>query len=294
MINIYVSSLSLELLLKYKNIFPDSEVNVLLSYGTISGDYYDMLFTYRHLINSLILDSGTFTRKFSGASSAGKVEFDGFLAYCLTFKDQFDMIFNYDEDFAPTGYNTNLRYLNELIKNGINAVPVVHDYPGQEVDKYIDAGFDTISLGYAKEGHKKGYYHECVEKIKMAGKKVHLLGISTYDALFDVHADYCDSSNYAQAVKYGYIYYWDESIEHHDKSIELHFLDFTDEKQDKTNFEDFERRDDVEHYLENTLGISYIDLYGHRKHFYRMLVNLDYYVNLQDRVREQHKRRSWE
>ena len=109
--------------------------------------------------------------------------------------------------------------------------------------------------------------------------------------------DYSRQRSPTQAAEYAhncYLQIWDESIEHHDKSIELHFLDFTDEKQDKTNFEDFERRDDVEHYLENTLGISYIDLYGHRKHFYRMLVNLDYYVNLQDRVREQHKRRSWE
>lgn len=293
MIKIYVSSLNLEHTLKYKKQFKDCELNVLLSYGTVASDYYSMIFRHREKISSLILDSGTFTKKFGGAALSESITFDGFLAYCKTIQDKFDMIFNFDEDFEPTGFAKNMRYLNRLKKHGVNVVPVVHDYKGKELDTLISEGFEMISLGWGKDGTKKEYYRNCVEKIKKAGKKVHLLGISTFNELHDVNADTCDSSNYAQAAKFGYIYYWDENVTKADKCVTLRFMDFTHEKDNAVYFEDFVHRKDVEEYFENTLGVSYTDLYGHRKHFFRMYVNLDYYVKLQDKVRAAHRLKGW-
>ena len=91
MIKIYVSSLNLEHMQVYKNRFPDCELNVLLSYGTVASDYYEMIFKNRDQISSLILDSGTFTKKFGSAAVSESISFEGFLAYCLTIQNKFEI-----------------------------------------------------------------------------------------------------------------------------------------------------------------------------------------------------------
>lgn len=49
-IKIFLSSFTFKILLAYKALFPNAEMNVLPSFGTRSQDYYDMIFTYRHLL----------------------------------------------------------------------------------------------------------------------------------------------------------------------------------------------------------------------------------------------------
>ena len=45
-INTYLSSFDLDVLKEYKKAFPNSELNVLISYGTVTSDYYDMAFIF--------------------------------------------------------------------------------------------------------------------------------------------------------------------------------------------------------------------------------------------------------
>lgn len=54
-VKIFLSSFDLDVLLEYRTLKPDAEINVLLSYGTVNGDYYDMIVTHRDKINDLIL-----------------------------------------------------------------------------------------------------------------------------------------------------------------------------------------------------------------------------------------------
>jgi len=293
-INTYLSSFDLDVLKEYKKAFPNSELNVLISYGTVTSDYYDMMVTYRDKISSLILDSGAFTYNFASSSVREKIDLDGFKNYCLEFQSQFDFIFNFDSNFTETGYIENCRNQKILEDAGIrNLVPVVHDYTGKytdEVGEFIK-NYDIISLGSSPFKGDKDVVNGIVYRIKDAGKKIHLLGVSSYGRIKDLPIDYNDSSNWAQAQKFGYIYYWNSKTPNNPEVM----LRFNDHEQKNENnqliyFEDYEYRDDVEDYLKNSLNIRYIDLYGHYSTLNRQIINTHYFVKLQDHVREAHQK----
>jgi len=59
---LYHASLSLEVATWYINKFPETRLNVLRSFGLLDRDSYHFCCTkWRDTINSLILDSGTWT-----------------------------------------------------------------------------------------------------------------------------------------------------------------------------------------------------------------------------------------
>lgn len=292
-IKIYLSSFDYEVLKEYRGRKPKAEINVLLSYGTTNNKYYKMIVEEKErLINSLILDSGAFTLNFAGQGTGSKINLNGFIQYCRTFKDQFKFIFNFDSNFNLNGFGENLANQKELENAGIKVVPVVHDYIGKqspELDYYLNH-YELISLGYSKHKDNKKILTDTVYKIKNAGKKVHLLGVSAYDRICDLPIDFNDSSNWAQAQKFGFMYYWNAQNDPKKPEVTLRFRDYEPDREDdsKIFFEDFEYRENVEQYLKNELGIRYRDLYGQNSTFMRQLVNTHYYVQLQDRVREAH------
>lgn len=293
-IKIYLSSFDLNVLKVYKEIFPNSELNVLISYGTVNSDYYDLIVTSRDKINSLILDSGAFTYNFASSEARAKIDLDGFKNYCLEFQSQFDFIFNFDSNFTESGHIENCRNQKILEDAGVTKlVPVVHDYKGKysdEIGEFIE-NYDIISLGSSVFKKDKKIVNEIVRRIKDAGKKVHLLGVSAYNQIKDLPIDYNDSSNWAQAQKFGYINYWNNKKSKNPEE-KLRFRDR--EKDSDTNqliyFEDYKNKNDVESYLKETLNISYTDLYGHYSTLTRQIINTNYYVKLQDYVREAHEK----
>ncbi|MYL84057.1 hypothetical protein GTA51_13055 [Desulfovibrio aerotolerans] len=293
-IKIYLSSFDLNVLLKYKEMRPEAELNVLLSYGTVKGDYYDMIVTHRDKINSLILDSGAFTYNYAKESLREKIDLDGFACYCQTFNNQFDFIFNFDKNFKATGYDDNCKCQKQLEEKGIkNLVPVVHDYRGlntDEVGEYLK-NYEIISLGMSEDKKDDFVVGGIVKRIKDAGKKVHLLGVSSYNRLKDLPIDYNDSSNWAQAQKFGYVYFWNYPYNPDKAEIMLRFRDSEPDREDNKliYFEDYDYRPEVEQYIKNELSITYRDLYGHNATFCRQLVNTHYFVTLQDHVRAAHK-----
>lgn len=292
-VKIFLSSFDLDVLLEYRTLKPNAEINVLLSYGTVNGDYYDMIVTHRDKINCLILDSGAFTYNCAGEAARQKIDLDGFKYYCKTFSKQFKFIFNFDINFTDHGYDENCRNQDALEKAGIeNVVPVVHDYLGKntdEVGEFIKR-YPLISLGSSKYRTDTEVVAKIVKRIKDAGKEVHLLGVSAYNKIKDIPIDYSDSSNWAQAQKFGYIYFWNQPYDANNPGIMLRFRDKEIDNPNNTlmYFEKYPHRSDVEKYIKDELGITYRDLYGHNATFCRQLVNTHYFVKLQDRVREAH------
>jgi hypothetical protein len=292
-IKVYLSSFDLDVLLEYRRLKPEAEINVLLSYGTVNNNYYDMIVTHGDKIDSLILDSGAFTYNFANEFSRQKIDLDGFKYYCKTFNKCFDFIFNFDVNFTDSGYSENCMNQKVLEEMGIeNVVPVVHDYLGEntdEVGEFIKK-YERISLGSSKYRTDKKIVSEIVTRIKDAGKKVHLLGVSAYNSIKDIPLDYNDSSNWAQAQKFGYIYFWNKPYDPDKPDIMLRFRDSEIDNPNNTlkYFEDYDHREEVEKYIKDELGITYRDLYGHNSTFCRQLVNTHYFVKLQDHVREAH------
>jgi len=225
-IQIFLSSFRAKSLLKYKSYphFKDSEVNILGSYGTLNSDYYKILINNRDKFNDAILDSGAYSINNSGATN---LNFDGFKCFCKSLpKDLFKFIISYDEVFTPGGFEKNHRNLIKLKEAGVVTIPVIHDYKGEkfnEIGFYLKNGYDLIALGWAKNKIKN--FPKAVKRIVKNGRKVHLLGVTSYNRLKDLPVHYCDSSNWTAAVTYGYIYFWNE----HDKTRNPLADDMTDE-----------------------------------------------------------------
>jgi len=211
-IKVYLSSFNLKLLEKYKSLYRDSELNVLISFGTRSSDYHEMMFNHRKDINSLILDSGAYTKNNADKKTAEKITLEGFISFCRpkVIRDTFDFIFNYDENFNMDGFGTNQQNMMKINEAGINVVPVAHDYTGEcvkEIEYYIQKRYPIIALG-ASEHKRKNALHNigiAVNKIVGAGLKVHLLGNTSMDILGQLPIHYCDSSSWAKEGEHGNI-----------------------------------------------------------------------------------------
>lgn len=293
-IKVYLSSFNLKVLLYYKSLYPDSELNVLLSFGTRSPDYYDMMFTHRSKINSLILDSGAFTKNFADKKTAEKITLEGFIAFCSdeNIRNTFDFIFNYDEDFNMDGFGTNQQNMMRINEAGIDVVPVAHDYTGErvkEIEYYIKKHYPIIALG-ASEHKKKDALNNisiAVNKIVGAGLKVHLLGYTSMKVLGQLPIHYCDSSSWGQEGKFGNIL-WMNPYKGN-TGDRVRFLDRED-TADKWAYHigNYPWRKPFEKYLKDQLGFSLKDVTGHDKDFNRQIANIHYFVQFQDEVRKQH------
>ena len=297
-IKIFLATFNERALLAYKNLYPNSEVNVLLSYGTRRNDYHRMMTTNRHLISGLILDSGAFSKNFS--NSQADITLQGFITYAKHFGKHFDYIFNYDEDFNMDGFETNLMNMQQLEKAGINVVPVVHDYIGErvpEVDYYIKKRYPIISLGYSehKRKNRDANIKFAVNKIVGAGSKVHLLGLTHPSILGKYPIHYADSSSWGQEAMYGNIIWWNPSKSSEDKTDRVRFIDRSDTtKRWSHHIENYSDRKAFEDYLNNKFNFSLIDVYGHGKEYNRQLANVHYFVKIQDEIRKIHIKKGFE
>jgi hypothetical protein len=299
-IQIYLSSFHEKPLQIFKSYphFKDSEVNILGSYGTADSDYHQVLYEQPDLFNDAILDSGAFTINNPNNKSVNRrLTFDGFKAYCRATKERFKFIINYDEDFTTNGFEKNDENLKDLEKAGISAIPVIHDYEAEnfdEIDHYLRHGYDLIALGYAE--NKKAKVKKAVRRITRHGSKVHVLGITSYNDLKDLPVLYCDSSSWIQAVAFGRIYFWNGNDNKRnplvdDMTDKIRFWD-KDEQDRKPGYyyDDYPFKSDLDDYLKEMFGFTWVDLYGPDKNVNREVVNIHYHVILQQKLREYHKR----
>ncbi len=300
-LRIFLSSFNNKILQAYKKLHPDCELNILLSYGTRSSDYWDMIVTNKHLSNSRICDSGAFTKNFANSNPTNSITLSGYIAFCKqqAIAKSFHFFFNFDEDFSLKGFETNLRNMIELENNGISVVPVVHDYLGEyfdEVGFYIQKQYPIIALGFSehKQRDKKNNISSTVNRIVKAGLKVHVLGISSYDILHDIPVNYCDSSSWAQEGKYGNVLWWNPYKNGKNKTDRIKFPDKENTHLRHPNhIGDYEHLEEFEDYVKNNFNLDIVNLCGHNKEFNRQLLNVHYYVQLQDIIREEHKKRGF-
>ncbi len=287
--------------MEYKKLFPSSEMNILLSYGTRSPDYIDMLVTNRYMSNSIICDSGAFSLNFADEQTTSKITLDGFIAFCRQplIRKSFDFIFNYDENFNIDGFETNLRNMKKLEENGIQVVPIVHDYLGDHFDEigyFLEKKYPIIALGYSehKQKDRDKNLPYAVNRIVNSGAKVHLLGISSYRDLADIPVHYCDSSSWAQESQFGSVIWWNPHIKGNNKTDRVTFLDKDNSHvKHKRHIGNYQYLDAFQEYLKDQFNLTLIDLCGNNKDFNRQLVSVHFFVQLQDKIREIHKQKGF-
>lgn len=290
MFKLFISSITPEAVKEYKRIFPDSELNVLL---TFAGDKKKNLEIFRDLkaegkVQSCILDSGAFTLNMTeNKSSYSHVNFESFCAYAKRVQMHFDYMINFDSNFSSTGFNDNYKNLLKAKENyGVDLVPVVHDYKEEhgELDCYLNFNFPIIALGY-HDKYKKKYFPGLAKKIREAGRKVHLLGLSDFKLLKETVLDFADTSNWAQASKFGYIYYFEDLKNH--KQVTLRFQDVGfKERNSIIKFSEYQFKEKFLDFAFSTFGYKYEDLVGHRKDLCRQIVNIHFFLTAQEELRK--------
>lgn len=285
---IYLSGFSTRELEEYVRCIPQAKLNILLSYGLKTGDYRNFLDKNHKNIDSLILDSGAFTANFTKNKENLKFTFEGYKSFCLKYKDRYDFAFNYDIDFDKNNFSTNYMYLKRLREEGINVVPVIHDYTEEESDIYIKDNYEIIAIGYSDTEKNEENIRLVSNKLYSNGRKVHALGVSSYSWLANSPIHFADSSSWAKYPAYGFMPFWNLSLPDDDKTHKLKFEDYTNSKLTKYQYNKYQYKHDLEKYLKERFGYEYIDLYS-SKTIKRKIVSIDYYIKLQEAVTAKHK-----
>ena len=144
---LYHASLSLKVLLKYHESFPEKKLNVLRTFGDLNHEMKAFCKTYRDKVGSLILDSGTWTLNNAKTDLMNKINCKNYKDYVAEFGKHFNFYFNFDSDFLGDETETNYQNQVALEEQGLKPVPVVHDIEGNEIDHYIDKGYSIVALG---------------------------------------------------------------------------------------------------------------------------------------------------
>jgi hypothetical protein len=184
------------------------KANIMISYYYLEGNATKLTKTYRHMIDTLYLDSGAF----SSFTGKGKISVREYRLYLQRYGHLFDQYFNLDDAFDDVSHNqANQEYLEDGLKDAKPPIPVIHDAsdPLAEAKFYIACGSRYIALG--SMGLHKRIPPTVMEQLKEEHPevKVHIFGSLNRKILEQYRPYSADSSAWAQqSGKAGAIYYW--------------------------------------------------------------------------------------
>ena len=103
----------------------------------------------------------------------------------------------------------------EMEDNGLTPVPVIHDFFGNEIPDYVNAGkYPWLALG-SKQCKTFIDFNYAVKRIKDLNPdiKIHWFGGSRFDWLVSTPVASCDTTFWMTKGKFGDIFYWNENKE---------------------------------------------------------------------------------
>lgn len=287
---IYLVDVSSKELQAYHAIHPGEHPNLLLSYARLSKDTGKLMFADRHLIGSLIMDSGTYSLNSNPQKHADKVTLARYKAYLQSVGRYFDFYFNFDQDFSRNGFKVNLANQLDLERVGLKPVPVVHDSYSNEIQYYVNHGYELVSLGSAELRDADVYeLRRIVDKMYVNGIKVHFLGCTDYEKLAYVPIYSADSATWNQAASRGHLLYWNPLKPGIDKKDKICFVYDLPEKYMINHIDHHPHQREIEAYLNKELGYSIPELKGSAGSLNRSVANIHYYVKLEKRIADKHR-----
>ena len=286
---IFHSELTAKVVLKYRQLQPHRKIRALISYAYRTKHHRDLLFGHRQMTDELIMDSGTFTLHSNRKKYQNSVTFDGYKSYMRQFAGKVDFYFNFDEDFSTDGFDINFRYQLELEKAGLKPVPVVHDCYGHEIQTYIDRGHDLVAIG-SGELRRAGLdqLRDIVDGLYRKGVKVHFLGCTEYQKLAYLPVYSADSTTWNRTGALGRIFYWNPERVGYKKLDKISLDEKTPKRHVRHHIRDYPFRKRLEEYLYQELKLSIDDLLGKDRYLNRSIVNLHYFVLLEELIRRKH------
>ncbi len=222
---IFIASPHINTCLKYHFVKPATKMNLLVSYGSEALESFldTQHCDAKNLFNCIFLDSGTWALNNSGPESSKLrlLNIDAYILLLERFSHLFDHYANFDEDFSAGDITTNLINLKHLETAGFSPLPVVHDIEGDEIDIFIDRGYNYIGLGSSQVGTRKSL-EKALRRFDGTDIKVHLFGCTKFKFIADYPIYSCDSSGWAGAASFGFVNYWNEEKPGPDKKDKIY------------------------------------------------------------------------
>jgi hypothetical protein len=286
------SSLLAKVFKGYKPLKPDKEIHVLRSYGNRDKDDHLFRTILRDQCSSLDLDSGAYSLNNSQQGSGLDITFDGYLYYAKTYESNYDRIYNFDCDFGDEGFDTNIFYQKRMEDAGLAPVPVVHSIYNDEIEYYIESGYKTVALG-STQITDFGTLAYVMEKFKGTKIKIHLFGSADFEYLTSFPIYSCDASTWIMAGIFGDIIWWNPQKGGQNKKDYVYLEELLPPKPNAKLLSKYEYREELNQYLDQELGITENDLLGPDGSYFKGIVNLHYYLKLEEIVNQIHRQKGF-
>ena len=293
-VKLYHASPSLRILKRYYETF-GTPLNVLLSVAYNQQEFPGFLIDYRHMVNSLIADSGAW----SVAHENSNLTIEALIVHLKMWGHLYDLYFNFDTDFSDKGFDNNIANQLRMEKEGLNPVPVVHNFFDDEIPYYVQSGkYDWLALG-SKQSKNFEDFQYAIDRIKKWGNpkiKIHWFGGARYEWLVRVPIASCDITTWTMAGAFGFIQYWNEEFDDPYKMNKIYIGGRIREESDEDKkrqflFTQYPWKRQLEEYLDTTFGLTFGDLCGHQDKENIQLINLHYFTELERHVNEERARR---
>lgn len=286
---LYQASLNLRVLKKYFELFSEP-LNVLLSIALIGGDTRGFLIEFRHMVESIIADSGAW----SVAKGKSIFLIEALVSYLKMWGHLFDLYFNFDINFSNQGFRDNYYNQLKMEREGLNPVPVIHNFFNYEIDFYLNLGiYPWLALGSAQSKNFADFEY-AVKRIKRKAPevKIHWFGGSRFEWLIQTPVASCDTSSWAKTGGFGHILYWNGLVEGIYKGHKIYVGGYVKGEDDGSyHFVTYPWRKELEEYLDKTFGFEYGDLLGYDDKFNMQIVNTRFYAELEKRINAERLKR---
>jgi hypothetical protein len=289
---IYHAAVNVYVLNEYKKRFPKRDVHVLRAHSHKNGDDRLLRTTHRPKCASLYYDSGTYyfykVAEFPGLP----VNFNSYLSYLKYYRKYYDRVFNFDCDFGDEGFDTNIYYQKRLEDEGLDPVPVVHSIHGDEIDYYIEQGYEDVALG-SPQITDFGTLAYVMNKFKGTKIRVHLFGNTRFEFLSEFPIYSCDSSVWAQAARFGEIVWWNPLKKGLNQTDRVYIEEYYHEEPKRNRLSVCQYKTELLSYLYDELNITVDDLLGPDGALFKQLVNLHHYLKLENIVNQIHRQKGF-
>ena len=283
---IYMASLHLKTLKEYHKRFPNEKLNVLRSFNGRDKNEFHLMNTHRDKIDSLIFDSGAYTKNYA-QNSGFNITIDTYKDYLLSNEKYFDFYFNLDEDFTNNGFGINYENQLSLEDVGLKPVPVIHNIYSDEADVYIKNNYKIVAIGSAQiKNSDPEIIRPVVEKLYDNEICVHLFGTTSYKLLVNLPIFSCDASTYALNSAFGNIFYWNPSKSAENKTDNIYLEEYYSDKNKRYTWFSYPYQKELKEYLYEQFKWTYNDLLSSK--YFQYVVNARYYKVLEKHVTNEH------
>ena len=140
----------------------------------------------------------------------------------------------------------------------------------------------NLSESYRFKGRDLKAISFASNKLASNGVKVHLFKGTSYNLISKVPIHSCDSISWTIYAFTGCLLYWNPYRSKQDKTDLIAFEDKLGQKRSgRVYFEDYQFKPQLEEYLYRKLRITFNDLLSSRHQFYREIVNILYYTEIE-------------